>query len=257
MISPFPGMDPYLENSAIWPDLHLTLIVAMRAELNSRLPRGYIAAADRHVWIEDEDDDSRSLVEPDVSISETRRPVPKRSRKTASHTAILPRRVTLPMRDRHGKPYIKIVDAQDRRVVTVVELLSPSNKAAGPDRQSYLLKREEYLAGNVNFVEINLLRAGKSPPMGRQRIPTNAYYYLVCRSDEAPRGRLWTFTVRDALPQMPIPLLDDDEVELHLRTCLDRAYTEGRYGDEIEYAEPPTPRLDNGDALWTQKLLAR
>lgn len=253
MTSPFPGMDPYLENPVLWPDLHLTLIIAMRAELNSRLPPGYIAGADRHVWIED--DDSRTLVEPDLSISETRRSTAKRGGKLA--TAIKPRRVTLAVPDRHGKPYLKIVDAQDRRVVTVVELLSPSNKSAGPDRQAYLRKREEYLAGNVNFVEINLLRAGKPPPLDRKRTVRGSYYYLVCEASEAPRGRLWTFSVRDALPSLPIPLLGGDEIELDVRSCLDRAYVEGRYDEEIDYAEPPTPRLTNGDALWAQKLLAK
>jgi Protein of unknown function (DUF4058) len=109
MQSPSPGMDPYLEQPAIWSDLHLTLIIAMRAELNAHLPQGYLAAAYRHAW---------------------------------------------------RTPYLKIVDAQDRRVITVVEMLSPTNKTPGKDRNAYLAKREEYSAANVNLVEINLLRAG-------------------------------------------------------------------------------------------------
>ncbi len=132
MPSPFPGMDPYLEQPAIWSDLHLTLIIAMRADLNAHLPAGYLATADRHVWIE-----------------------PKFT------------------------PYLKTVGTQDRRVVTVVEMLSPANKTPGKDRNAYLAKREEYLAANVNLVEINLLRASKTPPLGKPLATKGAYYYLV------------------------------------------------------------------------------
>src|SRR4051812_40198734 len=71
MPSPFPGMDPYLEQPAIWSDLHLTLIVAMRADVNLLLPKGYLAAADRHVWIEDTDEGSWHVVGPDIHVSET------------------------------------------------------------------------------------------------------------------------------------------------------------------------------------------
>jgi hypothetical protein len=37
MPSPFPGMDPYLEGW-LWPDVHATLIPAIRAALAARLP---------------------------------------------------------------------------------------------------------------------------------------------------------------------------------------------------------------------------
>jgi Uma2 family endonuclease len=256
MPSPFPGMDPYLESAAIWSDLHLTLIVIMRAELNAHLPRGYLAAADRHVWIEDAEEEVHRIVGPDVFVVDTPTltgglPVDE------SATALMPRSVTLPLRERKGTPYLKILDAQDRRVVTVVELLSPSNKSAGDDRNAYLAKREEYLAANVNLVEINLLRAGKLPPLGKPRLAKGSYYYLVCRADEVPHGKLWSFTVRDPLPLVPIPLRNGEFTMLDPRKCLDRAYGEARYGEEINYALPPEPKLNSDDALWAQSLLKR
>jgi hypothetical protein len=45
MPSPFPGMNPYLEDPDIWPDFHTTLFVEIRAELNRRLPAGYFVIA--------------------------------------------------------------------------------------------------------------------------------------------------------------------------------------------------------------------
>ncbi|MBI3822014.1 MAG: DUF4058 family protein, partial [Planctomycetes bacterium] len=216
MPSPFPGMDPYLESPAIWSDLHLTLIVAMRAELNASLPAGYLAAADRHIWIEDEDEYSAHLVEPDGFVVEAPTTGGQGTAATAA-SALAPRIVTLPLLDRKGKPFLKIIDKQDRRVVTVVELLSPANKTPGKLRNSYLAKREEYLAANVNVIEINLLRSGKTPPLGKARSPKGAYYYLVCLAEELPKARLWTFGVRDSLPPVLVPLLGDDAVSLNLR----------------------------------------
>ncbi len=256
MPSPFPGMDPYLEQPAIWSDLHVTLIVAMRAELNAHLPKGYLAAADRHVWIEDEDEDSERVVGPDVFVSES----PTSNRGPAmdeSATAVMPRTVVLPIRDRKGTPYLKIVDSQDRRVITVVEMLSPANKTPGKDRNSYLAKREEYLAANVNLVEINLLRAGKPPPLGKPRMHKGVYYYLICRTEELPQGQLWTFTLREPLPPAPIPLRGAETTMLSLRACLDRAYEEARYGDEIDYTRPPKPSLSDADQEWADECLKK
>lgn len=256
MTSPFPGMDPYLEQAAIWSDLHVTLIVIMRAELNAHLPKGYLAAADRHVWIEDADQEVQRVVGPDVFVVDAATTSAGLPQEEIA-TAVMPRAVTLPLRERKGTPYLKILDAQDRRVITVVELLSPSNKAPGDDRNAYLAKREEYLASNVNLVEINLLRAGKLPPLGKPRPQKGAYYYLICRADEAPQGQLWTFTVRDPLPMVPIPLRRGASAQLNLRACLDRAYAEARYGEEINYAEPPDPKLNAEDARWAESLLKR
>ncbi len=256
MRSPFPGMDPYLEQPAIWSDLHLTLIIAMRAELNAHLPQGYLAAADRHVWIENADEEMQRVVGPDNFIVET----PTSLREFAdgpAATAVMPRTVTLPLAERKGTPYLKIVDAQDRRVITVVELLSPTNKTLGKDRNAYLAKREEYLAANVNLVEINLLRAGTPPPLGKPLPPKGAYYYLICRADEIPKGKLWAFTVRDPLPPAPIPLRSRETTTLNLRACLDRAYEEARYQEELDYTQPPKPKLDAADARWVEQLLKR
>ena len=48
MPTPFPGMDPYLEQSALWPDVHNGLIAEIRNALAPQLrPRYYVAIEER------------------------------------------------------------------------------------------------------------------------------------------------------------------------------------------------------------------
>src|SRR5262249_54982642 len=71
MPSPFPGMDPYLENPAVWSDFHSTFLMCIRAELNKILPEHYVARWDRHVWVDEPDTERRGpLGRPDVFVTD-------------------------------------------------------------------------------------------------------------------------------------------------------------------------------------------
>ena len=100
--------------------------------------------------------------------------------------------------------FIEIRDRETREVVTVVELLSPTNKAPGSDREQYLGKRKVLLAGNTHVVEIDLLRSGQRAPVGE--MPECDYVVMVSRSYERPRVELWPLALSDPLPTIPIPL---------------------------------------------------
>jgi hypothetical protein len=255
MPSPFPGMDPYLEEPSLWPDLHLGMIAAMRAALNAQVPEGYAVYADRYVWLHEPDGDTRvRLGKPDVYLSERTEAVPG---SRAEATLVVPTVVMLPVVRRQGNRYLRIIDRHSRRVVTVVELLSPTNKDPGEDRDAYLAKRNEYLATGTNLVEIDLLRAGGRLPLGEPPPPPADYYVLVCRAAELPRAGVWPFSVRDPLPTIPVPLNPEDApVLLSLQPCLDRAYDEAAYSRELDYAVPPDPPLREPDATWARELLA-
>src|SRR5262245_48413880 len=68
---PFPGMDPYLEDPAIWPDFHTTFLLHLRAEISRQLPSRYAARLDRYVWIHEPDEGESHLVgRPDVFVSD-------------------------------------------------------------------------------------------------------------------------------------------------------------------------------------------
>ena len=253
MPSPFPGMDPYLED-AEWPGVHAAMIVGIQAELNLALPVGYAARIDEYVWVQEMPGDvRRSLVKPDVFV-------PARRGGGGSSAAALSAtepttRVTLPRARKRKNRFIEIVTGKGRRVVTVIELLSPANKLDGEDRESYLAKRREYLA-SANLVEIDLLRSGDRMPMGRPSPPVTDYYAFVCRADEYPNAEVWAFSVVEPMPVVPVPLDDDsDPVLLSLRRCLDRVYDDGRYAPQIDYTQPASPPFRPADAEWATEQL--
>jgi len=253
MKSPFPGMDPYLEDSNLWQDVHLSLIIAIRAQLNARLPANYVARADKYVWIHEPDAAARTRVRPDAYIV---RHADSEAPEAASMMAA-PATVVMPAAQREGNKYLKILDAKSRQLITVIELLSPANKRPGADRDDYLTKRIDYLTAGVNLVEIDLLRAGERIPVGEPLPQGFDYYALVCRALEMPKAGVWPFTVRDSMPVVAIPLLpSDSDVRLELRPCLDVAYEQGEYHLDIDYTQPPLPPLSSSDAEWSRQLLA-
>ena len=103
---------------------------------------------------------------------------------------------------------MEIRDRQSRQLVTAVELLSPTNKRPGPDREQYLRKRRQYVQARVHLVEIDLLRNGPRLPL--EDLPECDYYVLVGRSGEYPRVAVWPLRLRDSLPTIPIPLHPPD-----------------------------------------------
>jgi hypothetical protein len=255
MKSPFPGMDPYLEEPNLWPDVHLTLIIAMKAVLNASMPAGYAASADRYVWIHEPEATERTrTIRADVDI------VKERETNGSGTAAVIsaPCTVVLPAVRHEGNKYLKIVDSRSKHLVTVIELLSPANKRPGLDREAYLNKRIDYLAAGVNVVELDLLRGGQRLPIEGELPPNCDYYALVCRARQMPSADIWPFGVRDSLPTIPIPLLlADGDVPLDLRVCLDRAWEESRYEEKLNYAQPPDPPLAPADADWARQLLAK
>src|SRR5947208_16811454 len=72
MPSPFPGMDPYLENPDLWPDVHHALISAIQRQLTLTLgPLPYVARVELRTFMFDPDDPASELyVIPDARIVE-------------------------------------------------------------------------------------------------------------------------------------------------------------------------------------------
>ena len=255
MPSPFPGMDAYVESSGIWGDFHGSLLAAIRADLNAHLPKGYAASIELYVWAGEGDPHGDTTVaEPDIHVREGNW---KRNSQPATATVTAHSTIVLPALRRRKRKFIKVVDVRTRQVVTVVEVLSPSNKKNGEDREHYLEKRYEYLANNLGFVEIDLLRGGRRPPLGNQHGALFDYYAMVCRPWEFPRVDFWTFGIRDPLPAIPVPVTDElEDTLLNLHTCVQRACEEGRYSEDLPYDEPLKPRLRSEDRNWVRTLLA-
>lgn len=252
MPSPFPGMDPFIEISSLWADFHTSIVSEVRNALNARLPDRYVAAIDLHVWLHEPSAEDCTLVgRPDVFIADT---IPA-ERPTRTITA--PESYVLPASRRQGAKFVAILDNEQREVVSVVELLSPSNKMSGPDRDQYLLKRNEYIAKGVNLLEIDLLRRGARMPLSEPAPPPSDYAVALFRATEWPRFDLWRFGLRDALPMLAVPLKPSDaDIELPLAECFARVYEHARLDRRLDYNRPLVPALSPADAEWARDLLA-
>jgi hypothetical protein len=251
MPSPFPGMDPYLEDPGYWGGFHAKLIAAACAAINRELPPGYYADIDEYVWLEgDEESDRLVLGKPDTFVTDQ----DGRGAVGTAAVASPPVVVTLPRARKKTRKYIKLVGPDRRTVITVVELVSPANK--GGDRTKYLAKREEYFGSRTSLVEIDLLRGGARLPLGRPEPPDADYYLFVCRGGEYPRAEVWPFTVRDPIPPTPIPLARGaPDAHLDIQACVAAVYDSSRYDTRIDYAGPPAHKLRSADATWAADLL--
>src|SRR5271166_6063081 len=140
MPSPLPGMDPYLEEPGLWPDVHHELISETRALLNTILRPKYYVRIEERVYISDEGDSGRLVMVPDLRIA--LRPGGEgsafvRGGGTAVDIAEPIEAITL-IEEEIRESYVEIVDRVERLVVTVIEVLSPTNKVAGSrGRESY------------------------------------------------------------------------------------------------------------------------
>jgi hypothetical protein len=251
----FPGMDPYLEDPALWSGVHTALIVYIRNHLQPRLLPRYVAAIEERVYLETPD----RAIGPDVRVQRSR---PEAPPTVAVAECDAPVRVRVPIEDIH-EAYLTILDRRaEQRVVTVIEVLSPTNKYTGPGRTSYLTKQREVLQSSAHLVEIDLLCAGPHVLAVAERIArTQAPYdYLVCVSrsrDPRDEYELYLRRLRERLPRVGIPLAGDDaDVPLDLQAVLAQAYEDGAYADRIRYDQPCKPALTPEDQTWANQLIA-
>ena len=154
--------------------------------------------------------------------------------------------------EEHRESFIEIYeDDPERRLVTCIEVLSPSNKRKkSKGRKLYLRKRQSLLLGSANLVEIDLLRGGERMPM-LGKWPDSPYTLLVCREHLAPTCTVWPAHFRQPLPTLPIPLSHPDpDVRIELQPFIAAIYARSRYHLDIDYSKPLDPPLAEADAAW-------
>jgi hypothetical protein len=254
MPSPFPGMDPYLEDPAVWPDVHHELISAIRFLLNKVIRPRYVARVEERVYMVPEDDPAQEKWQiPDVSV-ETRPSHPTWSARKSGGLAIAEPIVIQengPVRE--GR--VEILEVGSRKVVTAIELLSPSNKVKGAKgRKSFLRKRKEIIHSNAHWVEIDLLREGLSHPA--KSPGCDHQYQVFCAPVGHRAGKYWKMNLPEPLKVVGIPLLaPDPDAPLDLQAAVEMAFDRGSYDATIDYAKPPVPPLPPALARWANKLL--
>jgi hypothetical protein len=251
----FPGMDPYLEDATIWPGVHASMIVYIRDQMQPLLRPRYIAAVEERVFVEGP---NRDII-PDVWL---KRSQPEQEGSTvALADGDAPVVVEVPPLEVH-ETYVAILDRQSRqRVVTVIELVSPTNKYSGPGRTSYLDKQRQVLGSDTHLVEIDLLRHGPHVLAVAEWAARDwgPYDYLISiNRAEGVRGRfqLYPRTLRQRLPRIRIPLAGDDPpVILDIQAVLAQTYDAGSYGDRLHYDAPCRPPLSADDQAWADQCI--
>ncbi len=254
MKSPFPGVDPYLEQH--WGDIHTSLMVYIRDQLTDQLPSDLQARVEESVSVDL--DESPRWIYPDVTVVE----LPDASSSlVAVADAVITEPTIIPLpSEKPTQRHIEIVDLNSgNRVVTAIELLSPANKQEEAGRSQYRRKQREYIEAGVNLVEIDFIRTGSfivAAPEGRipwdMRTP-----YIICirRAYRPEHAEIIAVALEQPVPNFRIPLRHTDaDAVLRLQPLLDNCYRRGRYAS-INYSQPSRPKLDDKSAAWALELI--
>jgi hypothetical protein len=264
-------MDPYVEACGLWRDFHHNLISEIQRALAGGTPERYLVRAGERSYIVlvEEDCKKSHPFYPDVSVTTERRKKP--ARKNGDVAVAEPPFQAEPVlmrafvEDEHREAFVEIYeDSAEQRLVTSIEVLSPSNKSPNtPGWELYLPKRQSLLLGDANLVEIDLLRGGRRMPM-LDPWPDSPYTFLVARArkyDEARQGRgpscrVWPVHFQIPCPPIPVPLLKPDpDIVLDVQPMIEAIYQRSRYARSIDYTKPLTPPLDETETAWLEQRI--
>jgi hypothetical protein len=253
MSSPFPGMNPYLENPELWTEVHHRLITALAIAIESNLNQDYRVAIEKRVY-SSVPEDTILVGIPDAAVvsrsSSSQRTTTLTSRNPdSSVTVILP----IPQEIREG--YLEVRDIVTGAVITTIEILSPTNKRPGKGKNAYESKRNAVLETATHLVEIDLLREG-DPMTMLSNFPSSDYRILVSRAEQRPRAQLYAFNLEQVIPTFSIPLKPGEvEILVDLQSLLQQIYNQARYDLVIDYQQEPIPPLEKTDRIWMDTLL--
>lgn len=256
MPSPFPGIDPFLEGR-FWPGFHDRFIVYAADRLQAQLPLRYRALiTERLVLCAGE-----RWIEPDVSIAHrswVRETAAATYGSTPAATKMDEPAVYPALLEELSESFIEIQDRQGDRVVTALELLSPSNKTPGPGHDGYLRKQEEVLRARANLVEIDLLRSGVRTVAPDLSFDEPEPYYSVVAVWRAvsQQHELYFVQLERSLPHIRIPLLpEDDDVGLDVQAVFASCYDAARYELDLDYSCDPSVELSTAETAWLDEWL--
>ncbi len=221
MPSPFPGMDPYLEDGRLWPLFQHQFATCLYQILLPGLVDRYRARIGQ--------------------------------RRYATEQPLF----TSVVRDDHEEEFVEIRHRSDGRLVTLIDIVSPTNRTTDRGRQAYLERRREARSCGANLVEIDLVLQG-TPMLDytRSGLADWDYAVTVTRATQPERVEIFTATLQKALPRFRLPLLGDDQSTImDLRTVFARTYDQGNFGNQIDYQRDPPTTVTDQDRVWIDKLL--
>lgn len=254
MPSPFPGMNPYFEARGRWRGFHNSFLHCLRAAVADAVSPRYFVDMEESLFVDRGDDRGPLFAVADLSLARPPRP-PAGTLNGGTLVASPAVAGTLPRSRpvRRARRWLTVTDTRGRAVVTVIEVLSPSDKRDGKARDMYLDKRDRLFRTSTHLIEIDLLRGGQRVPT--RGLPPCDYFCAVSRHPGRPAAVFYPFDLPQPLPALPIPLLPGDaEPVIPLRPVLDRVYDEGHYADHL-YTETPDPPLTPEQAAWAAPLV--
>ncbi len=221
MPTPFPGMDPFLEEEKIWPEFQHHLVLCLYQILLPGLVDRYRARVGQRCYVTEQ----------------------------VLFTSIV--------REEHKEDFIELRQRGDGKLVTLIDIVSPINRTRAAGRQAYLDTRKDARAANANLVEIDLVLQGQ--PMldyARENLPEWDYAVTVTRSTQPERHEIYTATLQKRLPRFRMPLAPDDrDTVLDLHTAFSRCYDQAGLGPRIDYACDPVTKLTDAHRAYLQQLL--
>jgi hypothetical protein len=263
MKSPFPGMDPFIEACGLWGDFHSHFIEKISERLAEAVPERYVVRAGERYYVALVESEGKKTYPflPDVSMTSprTRRKTEKKGGTAVAEPAGAAGPVTMRafVQEEHREAFIEIYETDpEQRLVTAIEVLSPSNKHTGTEGWDlYQRKRQSLLLSDVNLVEIDLLRGGQRMPM-LDPWPDSPYTLLVARAKKFQLCRVWPAHFQRPLPPLSVPLAKPDaDVPVELQPMIDAIYLRFRYERSVDYSKPLIPSLDSKDTAWLEKQL--
>ena len=259
MSSPFPGMDPYLEGE-MWQEFHGRLANQISEQLLPRLSPKYVALLNKRYVLDRPvlsilDLPSERVIYPDVHVAALRERADVAFAPAGVGLAEPPFELLSPIPEQVPLLNVEIRDVAERRLVTVIEILSPVNKR-GEGWRDYVDRRTELLQTRTHLLEIDLLRQGTHIPLVGE-LPHASYYVYLSRTQRRPRTQVWPVQLRDRLPTVPVPLLPPDpDVPLNLQAAVKACFDLVGYERLLDYAAPPPPpSLSESDAAWAAEVL--
>jgi hypothetical protein len=179
MPSPFPGMDPYLEDRTLWPSFHQQLVNCLYQIV---LP----ALVDRY-------------------------------RARVVQRSYAPEHPSFPS-ELHEE-YLEIRQRSDGQLISALDTVTPANKITLAGRRAYLEVRSQFRAANSNIVEIDLVLQGQPMlAYSRDGLPPWDYAVTVTRATNPERYEIYAATLQKRLPRFRLPLAADDRdtvLDLH------------------------------------------
>ena len=258
-------MDPFIETCGRWEDFHAKLIGALEETLSALVPQRYFVGIGERYYVVVSAGEGEVEHEAGSDVGVRRHggggmpgeaPGSRGSQAMAAATDA-PVTMRAFVEKRYRETFVEIRQVQDQQLVTVLEVLSPSNKRPGTEGwKLYGRKRQAcFEDDSISLVELDLLRGGKRQPM-IDPWPPSPYYVLVKRRGQGQECSVWPAHSLRPLPRVPVPLADaDPDVEVELQPLVEAIYERSRYFRVLDYGKPAPVALEASELEWLSARL--